>query len=116
DIPKLCATDSLKQFGSRRLCLIEIEGGRGNPASCTTPCGEGMVVRTTSPPVDRLRKGVMELYLTDHPADCSACAQGDCEIVEQARRAGVETARYAPGENHLEAPVDCSNPYFDFDP
>ena len=115
-IPKLCATDSLEQFGSCRLCLVEIDGVRGTPASCTTPVAEGMAVHTASPRIDQLRRGVMELYLTDHPADCAACAEGDCEIADQARRAGIEMVRFAPGESHLDVPQDCTNPYFDFDP
>ena len=70
EIPKLCATDMLDAFGSCRLCLIEIEGRAGTPASCTTPVAEGMVVRTQSDRLDRLRKGVMELYVSDHAVDC----------------------------------------------
>src|SRR5271155_4956583 len=69
EIPKLCATDMLDAFGSCRLCLIEIEGRAGTPASCTTPVVEGMVVRTQSERLDRLRKGVMELYVSDHSVD-----------------------------------------------
>ena len=60
-IPKLCATDSLEPFGSCRLCLVEVEGQRGFPASCTTPVRDGMKVRTESPALARLRRGVMEL-------------------------------------------------------
>ncbi|MGH6785480.1 MAG: 2Fe-2S iron-sulfur cluster-binding protein, partial [Novosphingobium sp.] len=115
-IPSLCASDSLAAFGSCRLCLVEIEGRKGTPASCTTPAEDGMAVRTSGPRIDKLRRGVMELYLSDHPADCSACAEGDCEIAEQAHRAGIEAPRYAPGAGHLEVPSDCSNPYFAFDP
>src|SRR6187549_3705074 len=70
DIPKLCATDSLEAFGSCRLCLVEIDGRRGTPASCTTPVADGMVVRTQTPTLHKLRKGVMELYISDHPLDC----------------------------------------------
>src|SRR4029077_3778189 len=69
EIPKLCATDMLDVFGSCRLCLIEIEGRAGTPASCTTPVAEGMVVRTQSDRLDRLRKGIMELYVSDHAVD-----------------------------------------------
>ena len=115
-IPSLCASDSLQAFGSCRLCLVEIDGQRGTPASCTTPAQSGMTVHTATKRVQRLRKGVMELYLTDHPADCTACAQGDCEIAEQAMRAGTDVPRYPLGESHLEVPTDCTNPYFDFDP
>ena len=85
DIPKLCATDSLDAFGSCRLCVVEIEGRRGTPASCTTPVAEGMVVRTQSPKVQKIRKGVMELYISDHPLDCLTCAaNGDCELQDMA--------------------------------
>ena len=68
-IPKLCATDSLEPFGSCRLCLVEIEGRKGTPASCTTPAEEGMVVHTQTARLERLRRGVMELYLSDHPLE-----------------------------------------------
>ena len=117
-IPKLCATDSLEPFGSCRLCLVEIEGRKGTPASCTTPVEEGMVVHTRTPRLERLRRGVMELYVSDHPLDCLACsADGDCELQRQAANLGVADARYGhDGANHLKAPTDVSNPYFAFDP
>jgi len=117
-IPKLCATDSLKSFGSCRLCLVEVEGRRGTPASCTTPVEEGMVVRTQTPTLQKLRKGVMELYISDHPLDCLTCAaNGDCELQDQAGAVGLREVRYDPqGANHLGSPKDLSNPYFDFDP
>ena len=73
DIPKLCATDSLDAFGSCRVCLVEIEGRRGLTASCTEPVQEGMVVRTQTDQVARVRKGVLELYISDHPLDCLTC-------------------------------------------
>ncbi|MEI8148640.1 MAG: 2Fe-2S iron-sulfur cluster-binding protein, partial [Actinomycetes bacterium] len=72
-VPKLCATDSLAAFGSCRLCLVEVDGRRGTPASCTTPCEPGMVVHTQTAKLDKLRKGVMELYISDHPLDCLTC-------------------------------------------
>lgn len=117
-IPKLCATDNLKQFGSCRLCLVEIDGMRGTPASCTTPVAEGMTVHTQTPRLEKLRRGVMELYISDHPLDCLTCsANNDCELQDQAAAVGLRDVRYGyEGANHLEAPVDTSNPYFDFDP
>ena len=117
-IPKLCATDSLEAFGSCRLCLVEIEGRPGTPASCTTPVGEGMVVRTQTPLLKSLRKGVMELYISDHPLDCLTCAaNGDCELQDMAGAVGLRDVRYGyAGENHLDLPCDESNPYFTFDP
>ena len=117
-IPKLCATDNLKQFGSCRLCLVEVDGMRGTPASCTTPVAEGMKVHTQTPRLQKLRRGVMELYISDHPLDCLTCsANNDCELQDQAAAVGLRDVRYGyEGENHLGAATDTSNPYFDFDP
>ena len=116
-VPKLCATDSLQPFGSCRLCLVEIDGRKGTPASCTTPVEPGMVVHTQTPRVERLRRNVMELYISDHPLDCLTCpANGDCELQDMAGVVGLREVRYGfAGENHLDAPTDSSNPYFDFD-
>ena len=115
DVPKLCATDSLKSFGSCRVCLVEIEGRPGAPASCTTPVAPGMKVATTSPKVDKLRQGVVELYLSDHPAD--SCTAGACELHAMAETVGLSDVRYGQeGHNHLNIEVDASNPYFTFDP
>ncbi len=117
-IPSLCATDSVKAFGSCRLCLVEIDGRRGTPASCTTPAEAGMVVHTQTPRLAKLRKGVMELYISDHPLDCLTCsASGDCELQDAAAAVGLRDVRYGyDGANHLGAATDSSNPYFDFDP
>ncbi|MEY3703694.1 MAG: hypothetical protein RLZZ561_1314 [Pseudomonadota bacterium] len=116
-IPKLCATDSLASFGSCRLCLVEIDGRRGTPASCTTPVEPGMVVHTQTPHLQKLRKGVMELYISDHPLDCLTCAaNGDCELQDQAGAVGLRDVRYEPKATHLGQAKDHSNPYFDFDP
>src|SRR5438067_10548760 len=111
-IPKLCATDSLEPFGSCRLCLVEIDGRQGTPASCTTPVVDGMRVSTQTPRLDRLRRGVMELYISDHPLDCLTCAaNGDCELQDMAGAVGLRDVRYGyEGENHVFAKSDgCSN-------
>ncbi|MFM8267921.1 MAG: formate dehydrogenase subunit alpha [Ilumatobacteraceae bacterium] len=117
EVPKLCATDRLDPFGSCRLCLVEIDGRRGTPASCTTPCAPDMVVTTQSPRLERLRRGVMELYISDHPLDCLTCAaNGDCELQDMAGAVGLREVRYGyDGENHLGLEKDTSNPYFTFD-
>ena len=139
-VPKLCATDSVEAFGSCRLCVVEIEGRRGTPASCTTPVAEGMVVHTQSSKVQKIRKGVMELYISDHPLDCLTCsANGDCELQDMAGAVGLRDVRYEPGDNHFDPtgtgalsmadakrregdgnfryiPKDESNPYFTYDP
>jgi formate dehydrogenase major subunit len=129
EIPKLCATDSIKAFGSCRLCLIEVEGRNGTPASCTTPVAPGISVKTQTPRLAALRRGVMELYISDHPLDCLTCAaNGDCELQDMAGAVGLRDVRYGyDGANHVFArnngavnfdwkPKDESNPYFTFDP
>jgi formate dehydrogenase major subunit len=117
-VPKLCSTDTLEPFGSCRLCLVEVEGRRGYPASCTTPAEEGMQVRTQSDRLADLRRGVMELYISDHPLDCLTCpANGHCELQDMAGAVGLREVRYGyDGANHLDATKDTSNPYFTFDP
>ena len=117
-IPKLCATDNVAAFGSCRMCLVEIDGRRGTPASCTTPAEANMVVHTQTPRLEKLRRGVMELYISDHPLDCLTCsANNDCELQDTAAQVGLRDVRYGyDGANHLGLAPDTSNPYFDFDP
>jgi len=123
-IPKLCATDSLEPFGSCRLCLVEIEGRRGYPASCTTIAEAGMQVRTQTPKLADIRRGVMELYISDHPLDCLTCsANGNCELQDMTGVVGLRDVRYGmKGKNHfdllsaLTKEKDESNPYFSYDP
>jgi formate dehydrogenase major subunit len=112
DIPKLCATDSLEAFGSCRVCLVEIEGRKGYPASCTTPVEAGMKVRTRSDNLDRLRRGVTELYLSDHPLQDAV--PGTNALRTLARSLGADGSRYA-GATHLADAIDDSNPYFAYD-
>ncbi|SDL60492.1 formate dehydrogenase major subunit [Modicisalibacter muralis] len=118
NIPKLCASDNLDAFGSCRLCAVRIDGRRGYPASCTTPVAEGMRVTTQDSKLAKLRRNIMELYISDHPLDCLTCpANGDCELQDMAGAVGLREVRYGfDGENHLEAEQDHSNPYFSFDP
>jgi len=128
-VPKLCATDSLEAFGSCRLCLVEIEGRAGTPASCTTPVASGLKVRTQTGRLKTLRRGVMELYISDHPLDCLTCAaNGDCELQDMAGAVGLREVRYEAQATHFRArdtngaanpqwrPKDDSNPYFSYDP
>jgi formate dehydrogenase major subunit len=117
-IPRLCATEDLEAFGSCRLCLVEIEGRPGYPASCTTPVAADMVVHTQTEKLEHLRRNVMELYISDHPLDCAPCpANGNCELQDTAQELGVEDSRYGlDGLGHSELPTDDSAPYFSFDP
>lgn len=127
-VPKLCATDNLAAFGSCRLCLVEIDGRNGTPASCTTPVAPGLSVRTQTSRLDQLRRGVMELYVSDHPVvGLTDAANGDSELQRMAAKVGLRENRYAPGLNHVEPKtadgaenpiwktIDNSNPYFNFD-
>jgi formate dehydrogenase major subunit len=117
-IPKLCASDMMEAFGSCRLCLVEIQGRNGTPASCTTPVAEGMVVHTQTDRLKRLRKGVMELYISEHPLDCLTCsANGDCELQDMAGAVGLREVRYGyDGQRHPNPGIDASNPYFTYEP
>ncbi|ABD05435.1 formate dehydrogenase, alpha subunit [Rhodopseudomonas palustris HaA2] len=117
-IPKLCATDMVDAFGSCRLCLVEIDGRSGTPASCTTPVADGLVVKTQTARLKQIRKGVMELYISDHPLDCLTCsANGDCELQDMAGAVGLRDVRYGySGEKHPNPGLDESNPYFTYDP
>ncbi|UYO45167.1 formate dehydrogenase subunit alpha [Rhodopseudomonas palustris] len=116
-IPKLCATDMVDAFGSCRLCLVEIDGRSGTPASCTTPVADGLVVHTQTERLKQIRKGVMELYISDHPLDCLTCsANGDCELQDMAGAVGLRDVRYGySGEKHPNPGLDESNPYFTYD-
>jgi len=116
-IPKLCATETLESFGSCRMCLVQIDGMKGLPASCTTPATQGMVVHTQNKQLADIRRGVMELYISDHPLDCLTCpANGHCELQDVAGVVGLREVRYGyEGANHLDAKKDESNPYFTFD-
>ena len=117
NVPKLCATDSLEAFGSCRVCLVEIEGRKGYPASCTTPVENGMKVKTQTSKLADIRRGMMELYISDHPLDCLTCpTNGNCELQDVAGIVGLREVRYGyKGKNHLELKKDESNPYFTYD-
>ena len=132
-VPKLCASDNMEAFGSCRLCLVEVEGRNGTPASCTTPVAPGIKVHTQTGRLKDLRRGVMELYISDHPLDCLTCAaNGDCELQDMAGAVGLREVRYTAPEGgmatHFAArntsgeanpqwlPKDESNPYFTYDP
>ena len=97
DVPKLCATDQLEAFGSCRLCLVEIDGAKGY-ARLVHHAGRARHARPHPDRrrLDALRRGVMELYLSDHPLDCLTCpANGDCELQDMAGVVGVATSATA---------------------
>ncbi len=117
-IPTLCHDPHLEPYGACRLCIVKIEGMRGLPTSCTTPCEQGMVIVTEDEEIARIRRGIIELTIADHPAECLTCLKSDdCELLHIAGYLGVErdsVERLLRGKTLI--PVDTSNPAFDFDP
>jgi len=117
-IPTLCDDPYLEPYGACRLCIVKIDGIRGLPTSCTTPCEPGMVVVTEDEEIARVRRGIIELALADHPAECYTCMKSeDCELLHVAAYLGVEKRALERLHRRTEVvPVDTSNPAFDFDP
>jgi predicted molibdopterin-dependent oxidoreductase YjgC len=113
-IPTLCYHPSLKPYGGCRLCIVEIEGMRGFPTSCTTPATEGMIVRTKSKQLEALRKGIFELIVTEHPMQCLTCAKNlRCELQEVASYIGLDNISLP--STHKGLPILEDSPFFDRD-
>ncbi|MBI5604786.1 MAG: formate dehydrogenase subunit alpha [Deltaproteobacteria bacterium] len=117
-VPTLCHDPALKPFGACRLCIVQIEGMRGLPASCTTPVQDGMVVHTETEEIRRVRRTIVEMAIANHPQTCLVCNRNQaCALLQVARYVGVQQSsverlrrRKSP---HLP---DLSNPAYDFDP
>ncbi|MEO6189020.1 MAG: formate dehydrogenase subunit alpha [Saprospiraceae bacterium] len=119
-IPTLCDTSNLEAFGSCRVCSVEVSrpgnGGVRTVAACHTPVEEGMIISTESASIQKLRKNIIELVLTDHPLDCLTCeVNGNCELQDTAARVGIRKVRYPEGKNHLYREKDNSHPYMTSD-
>lgn len=119
-IPTLCDAPNLEAFGSCRVCSVEValakDGPRRTKASCHTLVESGIFVYTESPDIQKLRKNIIELVLTDHPLDCLTCeVNGNCELQDVAARVGIRKVRYPAGENHLDREKDLSHPYMTSD-
>jgi formate dehydrogenase alpha subunit len=113
-IPYLCYSPDLKPHGGCRLCIVEIEGVEGMPTSCTTPVAEGMVVRTSTPDVNEVRRNILELILADHPLDCLTCVKNQrCELQKVAAYLGIRERKLP--HNDRKIPLDDSNPFFVID-
>jgi formate dehydrogenase alpha subunit len=113
-IPTLCYHPTLTPYGGCRLCIVEIEGLRGFPTSCTTPATEGMVVKTNSTQIQELRRGIFELIIAEHPMQCITCAKNlRCELQEVASHIGLETISLPT--NYRGLPVLQDSPFFDRD-
>jgi formate dehydrogenase major subunit len=115
-IPTLCDAPNLEPFGSCRVCSVDVALDKGGKtkvvASCHTPVGKGQYIFTDSDNIQRLRKNIIELVLTDHPLDCLTCeVNGNCELQTVAARVGISEVRYPKGDHHLDKPKDLSHPY-----
>ncbi|HQX43100.1 MAG: formate dehydrogenase subunit alpha [Saprospiraceae bacterium] len=119
-VPTLCDAPNLEAFGSCRVCSVEVgrpgNGGLRTVASCHTPVEENMIIITESESIQKLRKNIIELVLTDHPLDCLTCeVNGNCELQDTAARVGIRKVRYPEGKNHLDRQKDLSHPYMTSD-
>ncbi|MHA1731494.1 MAG: molybdopterin-dependent oxidoreductase [Promethearchaeota archaeon] len=138
-IPTLCSHPDLPPYGACRLCIVEIEGVRGHPTSCTTPIRVGMVIRTRSPEIDQLRRDILELIFTEHPYFCLTCDQRDecrefyecptkagrvtgcnfchnrdiCELRQLAEDLGLEGVRF--GFHYKDLPLERDDPFIERD-
>src|SRR5262245_47166307 len=109
-IPQLCKDPDQKARGACRTCLVQVEGMRGFPASCPTPCTQGMQISVETPDVQRIRRGVIELTMGMHPDACETNRHNTHnDVVDAARAHGIETPRFAPNP---DPSVDTSNPFF----
>jgi predicted molibdopterin-dependent oxidoreductase YjgC len=111
-IPTLCWDADLKPYGACRLCIVEIEGMRGLPTSCTTTVSEGMVVHTETEAVSRSRRITMELIMANHSGDCLTCTKNqNCELQKVARYLGVEQEHFdRMRKRQTTVDIDDSNP------
>ncbi len=119
-VPTLCDAPNLDPFGACRVCSVDVafeEGGKTKAqASCHTPISEGVYIYPESENVQKLRKNIIELVLTDHPLDCLTCeVNGNCELQDVAASVGIREVRYPEGENHLHREKDLSHPYMTSD-
>ncbi|MBL7944316.1 MAG: molybdopterin-dependent oxidoreductase, partial [Flavobacteriales bacterium] len=119
-VPTLCDAPNLDPFGACRVCSVDVAleaNGRSRAvASCHTPVQKGMHIATDSENIQRLRKNIIELVLTDHPLDCLTCeVNNNCELQTVAAQVGVRKVRYPEGKNHLDREKDLSHPYMTSD-
>ena len=109
-VPRFCWHERMKPVGMCRMCLVEIEGVRGLPPSCTTPVADGMVVHTESPAVRKVQDGVLEFLLINHPLDCPVCDRGgECPLQDQTLAFGPGESRFVEEKRHFEKPIKLSD-------
>ena len=110
-IPRFCWHPRMKPVGMCRMCLVEVDTGRGPmlTTSCTMPCGEGMAVDTKSDTVKKAQEGVLEFLLINHPLDCPVCDRGgECPLQDQTMSYGPGESRFVEPKRHFEKPIEIS--------
>src|SRR5438105_5570965 len=96
-IPQLCKDPDQKARGACRTCLVQIDGMRGFPASCTTPCTERMQISVNTAEAERIRRGVIELTMGMHPDACHTNRPNTHnDVVDAARAHAIDSSRFAP--------------------
>ncbi len=119
-VPTLCDAPNLDPFGSCRVCSVDVALSQNGPvktqASCHTPVMENSFIYPSSERIQKLRKNIVELVLTDHPLDCLTCeVNNNCELQKVAAKVGIRDVRYPEGKNHLDRKKDLSHPYMTSD-
>ena len=113
-IPTLCDDPRLEPYGACRLCLVQVKGMPRPVTSCTTPATDGMEVQTSNEQIERIRKTIVELLLSDHPNDCMVCEKaGDCTLQELAYFYNLRENRFW-GERRQYTRKDA-NPFIERD-
>ena len=119
-VPTLCDAPNLDPFGSCRVCSVDValeDGGKTKAmASCHSPIGEGQYIYPNTSNIQKLRKNIVELVISDHPLLCLTCeVSGNCELQDVAATVGLRDVRYPEGANHLDTPKDLTHPYMTSD-
>ena len=109
-IPTLCSYEGISNVGACRLCTVEVEGMRNLPTSCTLPVRDGMKVRTNTPKIRDARRAIMQLILSEHPADCQICSKNQrCELQRLACELGVREILF--DRSSLNKTIHSQSPY-----
>ena len=110
-IPRFCYHPRMTPVGMCRMCIVEIDTGRG-PAlqpSCMIECSDGMTVATESPVTRKAQEGVLEFLLVNHPLDCPVCDKGgECPLQDQTMSYGPGESRFVEEKRHFEKPIPVS--------
>lgn len=119
-IPTLCDAPNLKPYGSCRVCSVDVALSKDGPAksqaSCHIPVMAGSYIYPHSERIQKLRRNIIELVLTDHPLDCLTCeVNNNCELQKVAAKVGVRSVRYPTGKNHLNRTKDLTHAYMTSD-